>query len=253
MASQTNTPGDHIRTVRKRLSLTLADVAGRTGLAVSTLSKLEKGNVSLSYDKLMLLSKGLGVDMAELLTDAPSARATPPGGSGRRVVQRAGEGQDVQTRSYGQTYLAAELLNKRFTPMIAEARARNMDEFKAEFGDFIRHPGEEFAYVLEGVIEFHSELYAPVLPHPGDSIYFDSEMGHAYLKASDSPCRLVASCAPRQVGEEVVSQTFRDASQRLVEKHAPVAPARRAASAKAVTVVKAVAAVKKAAKTTKPR
>ena len=253
MASQTNTPGDHIRTVRKRLSLTLADVAGRTGLAVSTLSKLEKGNVSLSYDKLMLLSKGLGVDMAELLTDAPSARATPPGGSGRRVVQRAGEGQDVQTRSYGQTYLAAELLNKRFTPMIAEARARNMDEFKAEFGDFIRHPGEEFAYVLEGVIEFHSELYAPVLLHPGDSIYFDSEMGHAYLKASDGPCRLVASCAPRQVGEEVVTQTFRDASQRLVEKHAPVAPARRAASAKAVTVVKAVAAVKKAAKTTKPR
>ena len=78
-------------------------------------------------------------------------------------------------------------------------------------------------------------------------------MGHAYLKAGDGPCRLVASCAPRQVGEEVVSQTFRDASQRLVEKPAPVAPARRAASAKAATVVKAVAAVKKAAKTTKPR
>eukprot|EP01034_Spumella_vulgaris_P009376 gene9376-11903_t len=218
MASANTLPGDHIRSTRKRLGLTLADVSARTGLAVSTLSKLEKGNVSLSYDKLMLLSKGLGVDMAELLIDAPSARATPPGGGGRRVVQRAGEGQVVQTRSYGQIYLAAELLNKRFTPMIAEPRARTMEEFKAEFGDFIRHPGEEFAYVLEGEVEFHSELYAPVLLKAGDSLYFDSEMGHAYLKASDGPCRLVASCAPRHgAGETEITQPFRDASQRLVE------------------------------------
>ena len=234
MGSQNTAPGEHIRNVRKRLELTLAELSARTGLAVSTLSKLEKGNVSLSYDKLMLLSKGLGVDMAELLVDAPggSSRATPPGGSGRRVVQRAGEGQVVQTRSYGQTYLAAELLNKRFTPMIAEPRARTMEEFKAEFGDFIRHPGEEFAYVLEGEVEFHSELYAPVLLRVGDSIYFDSEMGHAYLKASDGPCRLVASCAPRQgAGEEVFTHTFREASQRLVEEPAPTA--RRATPAKA--------------------
>lgn len=233
MASHTTTPGDHIRNVRKRLGLTLADVSGRTGLAVSTLSKLEKGHVSLSYDKLMLLSKGLGVDMAELLIDAPGARSTPPGGGGRRVVQRAGEGQDVQTRSYGQTYLAAELLNKRFTPMIAEVRARTMEEFKAEFGDFIRHAGEEFAYVLEGDVEFHSELYAPVLLHPGDSIYFDSEMGHAYLKASEGRCRLVASCAPRHgAGEVTVAPPIREASQRLVVEPA-AAPTRRAAPAKA--------------------
>ncbi|HEY1091275.1 MAG TPA: XRE family transcriptional regulator [Burkholderiaceae bacterium] len=238
MASQNTTPGDHIRSVRKRLGLTLAELNARTGLAVSTLSKLEKGNVSLSYDKLMLLSRGLGVDMAELLVDAPggSSRTTPPGGGGRRVVQRAGEGQVVQTRSYGQTYLAAELLNKRFTPLIAEVHARTMEEFKAEFGDFIRHPGEEFAYVLEGEVEFHSELYAPVLLKAGDSIYFDSEMGHAYLKASAGTCRLVASCAPRHgAGDGVPTQKLREASQRLVEppEAARTAPLKRVAPAKA--------------------
>ncbi len=244
MASQNTTPGDHIRNARKRLGFTLADLSSRTGLAVSTLSKLEKGNVSLSYDKLMLLSKGLGVDMAELLTDSQgssSRSGTPPGGGGRRVIQRAGEGQAVQTRSYAQTYLAAELLNKRFTPMVVEVHARSMEEFKAEFGDFIRHPGEEFTYVLEGEIAFHSELYAPVHLRAGDSIYFDSEMGHAYLKAADGPCRLVASCAPRQgASEQQLPETFREASQRLVEP-APVvaakAPARRASPA--VKVVKA--------------
>ena len=228
MASPTITPGEHIRSVRKRLGLTLAQVGERTGLAVSTLSKLEKGNVSLSYDKLMLLSRGLDVDMAELLHDAQGARPAPSGG-GRRVVHRAGDGQFVDTQSYKQTYLASELLNKRFTPLIVEVRARTLEEFKAEFGDLIRHPGEEFSYVLEGEVAFHSELYAPVILKPGDSIFFDSEMGHAYLKASEATCRLVATCAPRN-GHDDLTQHFMEASQR----HAAPAPAAPAKAARAI-------------------
>lgn len=227
MASTTPAPGEHIRSLRKRLGLTLAQVSERTGLAVSTLSKLEKGNVSLSYDKLMLLSRGLGVDMAELLHDAHSTGQAHTGG-GRRVVHRAGDGQVVDTQSYKQTYLASELLNKRFTPLIAEVRARTLEEFKAEFGDLIRHPGEEFAFVIEGEVAFHSELYAPVILKAGDSIFFDSEMGHAYLKASEGTCRLVATCAPRNGQSDAMSQHFVEASQRLSAPAAAPAPARGA-------------------------
>ena len=119
----TRKPGDSIRTLRKHRGLTLGAVSERTGLAVSTLSKLEKGNVSLSYDKLMLLSKALGVDVAELLQAPSGGSSLPqPGGTGRRVVQRAGEGQLVVTRSYQQIYLATELLQKRMTPITSTAR-----------------------------------------------------------------------------------------------------------------------------------
>jgi len=226
-------PGETIRALRKRSGLTLSELNERTGLATSTLSKLEKGHMSLSYDKLMLLSKGLGVDMAELLDPAPHTSATQ--GSGRRVVVRAGEGQLVETSSYRQLYLATELLNKRFTPMVVELKARTMAEFLAEFGDFIRHPGEEFAYVLEGEVEFHTELYAPVRLKAGDSMYFDSEMGHAYLKGCEGPCRLVGSCAPRG-REEHVMEAFVSASERLAttKKTAAAAPSgeRKAAPAK---------------------
>lgn len=220
------TPGTTIRTLRQRVGLTLTEVSERTGLAVSTLSKLERGHVSLSYDKLALLSRGLGVDMAELLAPAPHARGAQ--GGGLRVIHRAGEGQLVETRSYRQTYLATELLNKRFTPLIAEVRARTMEEFVAEFGDFIRHPGQEFVYILEGEIDFHSELYAPARLRAGDSIYFDSEMGHAYLKACDGPCRLLGICAPREEDEDMM-ETFVSASERLAAAHAPAAPPRGAA------------------------
>ncbi len=206
-------PGEVIRALRKRRGLTLNDVAQRTGLAVSTISKLEKGQASLSYDKLVAFSKALGVDISELLEATPHVDS--PGGSvgGRRIVHRAGEGQTVETRSYRQTYLATELLNKKLVPIVAELRARTLEEFSAEFGGLIRHPGEEFMMVLDGEIEFHTELYAPLRMNAGDSLYFDSTMGHAYLKASDSICRVLAVCSGRGA-EERMLETFVTASKR---------------------------------------
>ncbi len=212
--------------------MTLSDVSARTGLAVSTISKLEKGQLSLTYDKLMLLSEGLAVDIAELLDPKPRAAAAggdatgggaaggAGGGGGRRVVHRAGEGQLIETRSYRHLYLATELLNKHFTPLVSEARARTIEEYLAEFGDFIRHPGQEFALVLEGEIEFHTELYTPLRLKTGDSVYFDSEMGHAYLKGSEGACRIVSVSSPGGGDGEVI-KTLVNASERHASSLTP--------------------------------
>ncbi|NYI02736.1 transcriptional regulator with XRE-family HTH domain/uncharacterized RmlC-like cupin family protein [Cupriavidus plantarum] len=208
-------PGATIRSLRRSADMTLAQLSAKTGLAASTLSKLEAGHISLSFDKLAAISRGLGVDMTELLGTPAQAHVRPPMpiSSGRRVMSRAGEGQLVETRSYSQVYLATELLHKKMTPMVVEVHARTMDEFLAEFGDFIRHPGEEFVYIIEGEVEFCTDLYAPMRLRTGDSLYFDSEMGHAYLKASDAPCRIVAAAAPRG-NEDPMIETFVTASKR---------------------------------------
>jgi len=52
-----------------------------------------------------------------------------------------------------------------------------------EFGDYVRHAGEEFVYVVEGAIVAHTEFYEPVTLNVGESIYIDSSMGHAFLVA----------------------------------------------------------------------
>jgi transcriptional regulator with XRE-family HTH domain len=183
-------PGAALRTLRTRKGWTLADVSRRTGLPVSTLSKIENGKMSLSYDKLARISSGLEVDIAELFS--PRA-AIANGGipNGRRSITRAGQGQSIKTDSYDHLYPASELLNKRFVPIVAELRARSL----VEFGELIRHDGEEYAFVLDGTVEFHSELYAPLILHKGDSIYFDSGMGHAYLAVSPGPCRVLSICS----------------------------------------------------------
>ena len=201
-------PGARIRALRLGQGLTLAQLSERTGLANSTLSKLERGTISLSYDKLMLISQGLGLDVASLVDSKPQVPGVPGLTACRRVLQRAGEGPVVETRSYRQTYLGTELLDKKMTPIFVEIRARTLDEFVAEFGGLIRHPGEEFTYVLEGELDFHSELYAPVRLRAGDSIYFDSEMGHAYLNATAQRCRLLCTCSPRGPDDEVDAHVF---------------------------------------------
>ena len=182
-------PGAALKALRNQRGWTLAEVSRRTGLPISTLSKIENERISLTYDKLALLSASLGVDISQLF--APPLGMAPGAVIGRRSYTPGGQGQVIETGNYGHTYPAADFLNKRFIPIIAELRARSLEEF----GDFIRHAGEEYAYVLEGTVAFHTELYAPLTMRKGDSIYFDSGMGHAYIAAESGPCRVLSICS----------------------------------------------------------
>ena len=64
-------------------------------------------------------------------------------------------------------------------PVLTKIRAKTSEEF----GDLVHHPGEEFVYVLRGSIVVSTEFYDQVVLHEGQSIYIDSNMGHAYLAA----------------------------------------------------------------------
>lgn len=186
-------PGAVLKSLRLANGWTLSEVSQRTGLPVSTLSKVENDKMSLSYDKLARISRGLEIDIGLLFS--PEGAAAPLSlVTGRRSIARVGEGRLIETETYEHLYPAADLLNKRFVPIVAEIRARSL----AEFGELIRHSGEEYAFVLEGKVELHTDLYAPVTLEVGDSIYFDSGMGHAYISAGPGPCRVLAICS----GEE---------------------------------------------------
>ncbi len=186
-------PGAVLKSLRLANGWTLSEVSQRTGLPISTLSKVENDKMSLSYDKLARISRGLEIDIGLLFS--PEGAATPLSlVIGRRSIARAGEGRLIETETYEHIYPATDLLNKRFVPIVVEIRARSL----SEFGELIRHSGEEYAFVLEGTVELHSDLYAPVTLEVGDSIYFDSGMGHVYLSAGPGPCRVLAICS----GEE---------------------------------------------------
>lgn len=186
-------PGAILKQLRAQNGWTLAEVSTRTGFPISTLSKIEKGQVSLSYDKLAGISKGLDVDIG-IFFAREGARVPQITASGRRSIVRKGDGRSIETRSYLNQFLATDLLNKRFVPILGEGFVTSIDDF----GEMIRHQGEEFCYVLEGTLELHTELYAPVILEAGESIYFDSGMGHAYISIGEVPLKVLCICS----GEE---------------------------------------------------
>src|ERR1700716_3672883 len=137
MNPSTPQPSVALRSIRRQKGWTLSDVSKRTGLPVSTLSKVENGKMSLTYDKLVRISNGLGIDIAQLLS--PETHPEAISVSGRRSIARAGEGHAIETRTYGHLYPASDLLNKHLIPIIADIRAHSL----SEFGEMIRHAGEE--------------------------------------------------------------------------------------------------------------
>lgn len=171
-----------LKKTRTERRWTLADVAARSGISVTTLSKVERGIHSLTYEKIIELARGLGVEIASLFRDEASASAV----SGRRSLNRAGEGVHSQTAALDCVYLHTDLLNKAFNPVYYEFKARSLKEF----GPMTAHDGEQIVYVLEGAIELHTEHYEPVRLYAGDSFYFDSRMRHAAFAIGDEPCRV---------------------------------------------------------------
>ncbi len=182
-------PGAILKALRKQKHWTLSDVSKRTGLPVSTLSKLENDKGSLTYDTLLRLCDGLKIDIS-VFFNAANSDQLPEGVTGRRSITRAGEGKSIDTVNYNYSYLTSDFLNKRMIPMIGEIHARSLETF----GSLITHPGEEYAFVLEGTVDLHTSLYAPLRLERGDSVYFDSTMGHAYINAGDGVCRILSVC-----------------------------------------------------------
>jgi transcriptional regulator with XRE-family HTH domain len=172
------TLGTLLRGLRHREGWTLKEMSAKSGIPFSTLSKIEHDRLTLSYDKLQLLSQRLGLRMSELFAEDTPEQAQPI--TARRSLGEADKAVRVQTPNYDYYYLCTELRRKRMIPVLSKIRASSREEF----GELVKHAGEEFVYVLKGSITVHTEFYDPVTLKEGQSIYIDSAMGHAYVTAA---------------------------------------------------------------------
>ena len=167
--------GARVRELRKARDWTLEQAAQQAGLARSTLSKIENGQMSPTYDALKKLATGLGISVPQLFT--------PPSGdqvNGRMAVTRGGEAKRKITTTYEHEMLSEQLTRKKMLPYRARVRARRMEDFDG----WVRHDGEEFLYVLTGSIMLYTEFYEPVEMRRGDSAYYDAAMGHNVVSTS---------------------------------------------------------------------
>lgn len=177
--------GQRLRAARKKLGWTLAEVADRSGVSITTISRVERGQLALSYEKFAALARALGMDIGSMF----AARGTRPVALERPVLTRAGQGTVYRGTAFTYEFLGAGVTGKQMSPIVGTVHARRIEGPE----DFARHDGEEFVYVLSGTIEVHFEEGETVRLSRGDSLYFDSRIGHAFVSVGRTTARVIGA------------------------------------------------------------
>ncbi|HKH99144.1 MAG TPA: cupin domain-containing protein [Candidatus Sulfotelmatobacter sp.] len=154
--------GAHLRQLRARRRLSLAEVAQAVGISVGFLSALERSQMSGSVGTLRKLARFYKTNILDFFdAHGTGSRQVRPA---ERKVLEAGEGVRMELLAWGNTVMEPHLF--RVAP-------------EAGSGDPYAHDGEEFIYVLRGDLEItlDGEQYRL---KPGDSFYFESATPHRW-------------------------------------------------------------------------
>jgi DNA-binding transcriptional MerR regulator/quercetin dioxygenase-like cupin family protein len=154
--------GGHLRQLRARRGLSLAQVAQAVGISVGFLSALERSQMSGSVGTLRKLARFYKTNILDFF-DASEGSKRHVRPQDRKVLE-AGEGVRMELLAWGDTVMEPHLF--RIAP-------------QAGSGDPYTHEGEEFLYVLRGDLEITVDGEEHRLK-PGDSFYFESATPHRW-------------------------------------------------------------------------
>ena len=164
-----------VREARRRRNWTLKQMSERSGIPLSTLSKVESGRMTLSYDRLAQLAARLGLNLSDFLATTATAPA-------RIVARRATQRWDRAMQSLAQSEnpfpLCGELSRKRMDLALIHLTQQAHERFESAPGD-----GETYYFVFDGSISVRTEFYQPEILRRGDSIYLDASMRHTFTLA----------------------------------------------------------------------
>jgi len=157
-----------LRSLRHTLGLSLDEVAARTHLSASTISRIETGRRTISLDVLVPLARALQVDLDTLLEahddDDVVIRPTPSS-SGERTTW-------MLSRSTGNTVA----VKMRLEPTEVPASPRV-------------HPGHDWFFVIDGRVRLTLGEREVVI-EAGEAAEFATMTPHA-IQAVDGPTELI--------------------------------------------------------------
>lgn len=180
------TLGERLRAARKQLGWTLVQLAERSHVSITTISRAERGQLALGYENVTALAQALQIDLGVLFSGEGNGAAAASG-QGSVAVTRAGKGTGYRGRAFTYEFLATSVAGKPIHPVLGTIHARRVQGPE----DFARHAGVEFVYVLTGEVEVHFENGEKVRLAKGDSLYFDSRIGHAFTTVSRQLAKVI--------------------------------------------------------------
>ncbi len=174
--------GVQIRLLRRRLDLSVADLASASGISLGMMSKIENGQISASLKTLQSLAAALSVPISSLFASVEDRQdcSFVPSGQGVNIERRGTKAGHIYQ-------LLGHLLRG---DVVIEPYLITLRENAQPHTSF-SHEGVELLYMLEGQVDYRhgSEIYAL---RPGDTMTFDSSAQHGPERLLQHPIRYLS-------------------------------------------------------------
>ena len=176
--------GREVRAFRRQQEITVAELAGITGLSIGMLSKIENGNTSPSLTTLQTLANALSVPMTSFFRRFEETREA--------VHTKAGEGVEIEregTRA-NHHYTLLGHIGSNASGVIVEPYLITLNAESDVFKTF-QHGGIETIYMLEGEVDYRHGDDVHALK-PGDTLFFDADAPHGPDNLKKLPARYLS-------------------------------------------------------------
>lgn len=180
--------GARVRALRLKKKMGLVDLGKHTGLSPALLSKIERSRLFPTLPTLLRIALVFGVGLEYFFA---GAREEP-----RVAIMRRSQRVELPERA------GAREAAYRFASLDYAATERRFNSYYAEFAPLAaeklrthEHAGVEFIYVIQGTLSVHINATEHAL-EPGDAIYFDATIPHAYRRSGGRTCSAVVVTSP---------------------------------------------------------
>lgn len=171
--------GSKLKALRTSKELTLKELSQKTNLSIGFLSQIERGVTSVAISSLDTIAKALDTDLSYFFT-MPKKR--------ERKVLRSFEHEvfTIKNSQFIDYHLTLDPDNFDMLPRMQVI----LPQCDGEQNDPYAHEGEEFVYILEGILTVHLENETYQL-YPGDSMHYDSSLPHNWTNCTNKNVKVL--------------------------------------------------------------
>lgn len=177
-----NELGRKLKELRTQRGITLRELGEGVGMSSGYLSQLENGKSSIGINQMAKIADFLDVNMAYFIADQSHKDSTVMKSYEHEIMYIEND-LSVEYR------ISHNVKDKQMLPKMTWL----MPGFSTEIAH--SHPGEEFIYVIEGVLTFAIDGQQQDL-YPGDTAHYSAQSEHKWENNTSKMVKLIAITTP---------------------------------------------------------
>lgn len=174
--------GAQIRLLRRRLDLSVADLAGAANISLGMMSKIENGQISSSLKTVQSLAAALSVPISSLFASVEDRQDCS--------FVASGQGLSLERRGTKAGHVYQLLGHLLRGDVVVEPYLITLHDNAQPHTSF-SHEGVELLYMLDGEVDYRhgGKIYTL---RPGDTMMFDSSAQHGPERLVFHPIRYLS-------------------------------------------------------------